>query len=63
MAACDALGACASGFTELNYREHAAEAHVEYAHCLRSVSQELHQTWMFVSLQMEYSLKHSMYYM
>lgn len=39
MAACDTLRECASGFTKLNYREHAAEAHVECAHCLRSVSQ------------------------
>ncbi|XP_041803927.1 cilia- and flagella-associated protein 46 [Chelmon rostratus] len=35
MAACDTLRECASGFTQLNYREHAAEAHVEYAHALR----------------------------
>lgn len=35
-AACDTLGACAGRFTELDYREQAAEAHVEHAHCLRS---------------------------
>nr|XP_046258124.1 cilia- and flagella-associated protein 46 isoform X1 [Scatophagus argus] len=34
-AACGALRECASGFTKLSYREHAAEAHVENAHCLR----------------------------
>ncbi|XP_070834007.1 cilia- and flagella-associated protein 46 [Chaetodon trifascialis] len=34
-AACDTLRECASGFTKLNYREHAAEAHSEYAHALR----------------------------
>ncbi|XP_034754581.1 cilia- and flagella-associated protein 46 isoform X3 [Etheostoma cragini] len=35
MAACDTLRECANGFTKLNYREHAAEAHVEFAHGLR----------------------------
>ncbi|XP_075933471.1 cilia- and flagella-associated protein 46 [Anarhichas minor] len=35
MAACDTLGECASGFTKLGYKEHAAETHVEYAHGLR----------------------------
>lgn len=40
MAACDTLRECASGFTKLTYREHAAEAHVEYAHGLRLVRQE-----------------------
>lgn len=44
MAACDTLGECASGFTKLSYRQHAVEAHVEYAHGLRLVSQELLQT-------------------
>ncbi|XP_034040296.1 cilia- and flagella-associated protein 46 [Thalassophryne amazonica] len=34
-AACDTLKECASGFTKLNYREQAAEAHAEYAHGLR----------------------------
>lgn len=41
MAACDTLRECASGFTQLNYREHAAEAHVEYAHALRLVNQDV----------------------
>ncbi|XP_031140179.1 cilia- and flagella-associated protein 46 isoform X1 [Sander lucioperca] len=31
-AACDTLRECASGFTKLSYREHAAEAHAEFAH-------------------------------
>lgn len=35
MAACDTLRECASGFTKLYYRDHAAEAHAEYAHGLR----------------------------
>ncbi|XP_051232115.1 cilia- and flagella-associated protein 46 [Dicentrarchus labrax] len=35
MAACNTLRECASGFTKLSYREHAAEAHVENAHGLR----------------------------
>ncbi|XP_032397492.1 cilia- and flagella-associated protein 46 isoform X2 [Etheostoma spectabile] len=35
MAACDTLRECASGFTKLSYREHAAEARVEFAHGLR----------------------------
>lgn len=62
-AACDTLRQCASGFTKLSYREHAAEAHVEHARCLRSVTQELHQTCMVESLQMKYSLNHTKYYM
>ncbi|XP_040906348.1 cilia- and flagella-associated protein 46 [Toxotes jaculatrix] len=35
MAACDTLRDCASSFTELSYREQAAEAHAEYAHGVR----------------------------
>lgn len=37
-AACDTLRACAGRFTELNYREQAAEARVEAARCLRSAA-------------------------
>ncbi|CAB1430488.1 unnamed protein product [Pleuronectes platessa] len=36
--ACDTLRECASGFTKLNYRKQAAEAHAEYAHGVRLVS-------------------------
>ncbi|XP_047198342.1 cilia- and flagella-associated protein 46 [Hippoglossus stenolepis] len=36
--ACDTLRECASSFTKLNYKKQAAEAHAEYAHGVRLVS-------------------------
>lgn len=41
LAAYETLRECASVFTELSYREHAAEAHKECAYFLRSVTPEL----------------------
>lgn len=38
IAACDTLRECASSFTNLGYRQQAAEAHAEYAHGVRLVS-------------------------
>ncbi|KAG7229993.1 hypothetical protein INR49_009713 [Caranx melampygus] len=35
MAACDTIRECARSFTNLSYREQAAEAHAEYAHGMR----------------------------
>lgn len=43
LAAYETLRECASVFTELGYREHAAEAHKECAYFLRSVTPELNQ--------------------
>lgn len=43
LAACETLRECASVFTQLSYREHAAEAHKECAYFLRSVTPELNQ--------------------
>ncbi|XP_060943811.1 cilia- and flagella-associated protein 46 [Limanda limanda] len=38
MTACDTFRECASSFTKLNYKKQAAEAHAEYAHGVRLVS-------------------------
>ncbi|XP_045926168.1 cilia- and flagella-associated protein 46 isoform X3 [Micropterus dolomieu] len=43
MAACDTLRECASGFSKLTCREHAAEAHVEYARGLRILANHANQ--------------------
>ncbi|XP_042358180.1 cilia- and flagella-associated protein 46 [Plectropomus leopardus] len=44
MVACDTLRDCASGFTKLSYKEHAAEAHAEYAHGLRVLAKHATHT-------------------
>lgn len=54
MAACDTIRKCASGFTDLSYREQAAEAHAECAHGMRYSIRFKYIFWMpFVGTQIK----------